>query len=218
MACVRLALFLLCLVLPWGAGSNLAAAPAPEILRVTRKGVIYYYFPSRSSAEAGKLHRLPVSLKRTAAVPARKIPPQQLAPHIERAAQEHGLPPALIKAIIRVESGYNPAATSPKGAQGLMQLMPETASEVAVADPYDVEQNIWGGTRYLARLLARFNYRLPLALAAYNAGPGRVERRQDIPNIPETQHYVRQVCAEFLKYRSQEKTPAPGTVPPSPAP
>lgn len=209
MARVPLISFILCLVLLGGAGTHLAAAPAPEVLRVTRQGVIYYYFPSRGGADARQLHRLPVSPKRTAAVPARKIPPQQLAPHIERAAREHGLPPALIKAIIRVESGYNPAATSPKGAQGLMQLMPQTASEVAVSDPYDVEQNIWGGTRYLARLLARFNYRLPLALAAYNAGPGRVERRQDIPNIPETQHYVRQVCAEFLKYRAQEKTQTP---------
>lgn len=212
MASVRLTPFII-LVLIWAIGANPDLVLAAEALRVTRQGVIYYYFPSRSAEAPGKLRRLTVPPKRVAAVPARKIPPQQLAPHIERAAQEHGLPPALIKAIIRVESGYNPAATSPKGAQGLMQLMPETASEVAVADPYDVQQNIWGGTRYLSRLLARFNYRLPLALAAYNAGPGRVERRQDIPNIPETQQFVRQVCAEFLKYRSQEKTPSPGKAP-----
>ncbi len=209
MACVRLAPFILCLVFAGAAGMNPAAAPAEEVLRVTRKGVIYYYFPSRGGADTGRLHRLPVPSKGAPAISARKIPPQQLAPHIERAAREHGLPPALIKAVIRVESGFNPAATSPKGAQGLMQLMPQTAGEVAVADPYDVEQNIWGGSRYLARLLARFNYRLPLALAAYNAGPGRVERRQDIPPIPETQQFVRQVCAEFLKYRSQEKTAPP---------
>lgn len=193
-----------------------AGASAQEVLRVSRQGVIYYYFPSRSTPEPGKLRRLPVSPTRRAPVPARKVPPSQLAPHIEQAASAHGLPPALIKAIIRVESGFNPGATSPKGAQGLMQLMPETATEVAVADPYDVQQNIWGGTRYLSRLLARFNYRLPLALAAYNAGPGRVERRQDIPNIPETQQFVRQVCAEFVKYRSQEKaTPSPGPYPKS---
>jgi soluble lytic murein transglycosylase-like protein len=208
MARVRLTPFLIYLVFAWGAGTDSAAAQSQEVLRVTRQGVIYYYFPSRPEAAAGKLRRLPMPPRRVAAAPARKIPPQQLAPHIEQAAREHRLPPALIQAIIRVESGYNPAATSPKGAQGLMQLMPETAREVAVADPYDVQQNIWGGTRYLSKLLARFNYRLPLALAAYNAGPGRVERRQDIPDIPETQQFVRQVCAEFLKYRAQEKRPA----------
>lgn len=206
----KLSLLLISWMLLGGAVTELDAAP--QVMRVTRGGVIYYYFSSRPGNEGARLTRLPVAPTRPAMRPARRIPPQELAPHIEAAARQHGLPPALIKAVIRVESGFNPVATSPKGAQGLMQLMPQTASELAVADPYDVQQNIWGGTRYLSRLLARFNYRLPLALAAYNAGPGRVERRQDIPDIPETQQFVRQVCAEFLKYRSQEK-PSPPSCP-----
>jgi soluble lytic murein transglycosylase-like protein len=138
---------------------------------------------------------------------ARPLSPADLTPHIHQAGREHNLPPALIKALIRVESNFNPAATSPKGAQGLMQLMPETASELKVQDPYDVRENIWGGTRYFHRLLSRFNYQLPLALAAYNAGPRRVDRTLAVPKIPETENFVRQVCAQFLRYRAEEVGP-----------
>ncbi len=130
-----------------------------------------------------------------------------LEPCITSAGRNHKLPPALIKAVIRVESNFNPAATSPKGAQGLMQLMPGTAEELQVANPYDIQENISGGTRYLGMLLQKFNYNLPLALAAYNAGPGRVERCQGVPPIQETQRFVRDVCTNFLKYSGKPATP-----------
>ena len=126
---------------------------------------------------------------------------------IQEASRSHNVPPSLIKAVIRVESNFNPSATSPKGAQGLMQLMPGTADDLMVANPYDPRENISGGVRYLRMLLEKFNNRLPLALAAYNAGPKRVSQRLEVPAIPETQGFVQDVCTEFLKYSGEPLLP-----------
>jgi soluble lytic murein transglycosylase-like protein len=112
------------------------------------------------------------------------------------AAAETGLDPGLILAVAIQESSGNPAAVSPRGARGLMQLMPGTAREVGVQNPHDPEESLRGGARYLARMLKQFAGRLDLALAAYNAGPGAVERAGDrVPGYPETQRYVEQVRA-----------------------
>jgi soluble lytic murein transglycosylase-like protein len=102
-----------------------------------------------------------------------------------------------------VESNFNPAATSPKGAQGLMQLMPGTAEQLQVSNPYDIRENIAAGTRYLGMLLQKFDNNLALALAAYNAGPQRVEKCQTVPNIKETQGFVRDVCTNFFQYSKE---------------
>ena len=135
-----------------------------------------------------------------------KLSAQELEPWIKWASQNHNIPPALIKAVIRVESNFNPSAKSPKGAQGLMQLMPGTAKQLQVTDAYDIKENISGGTRYLGMLLQQFNGNLPLTLAAYNVGPQRVARCQGIPPIKETQGFVRDVCTNFLQYSGD---PAP---------
>ena len=114
---------------------------------------------------------------------------------INRTAREHGIEPGLIKAIIRVESNFNPGAVSRKGAQGLMQLMPATAANHAVADAFDPGQNVAGGVRYLRKLLDLFGGDQRLALAAYNAGENAVLRYHGVPPYRETQQYVRTVLA-----------------------
>lgn len=119
-----------------------------------------------------------------------------LAPHIERAARETGLPIALIDAVIRTESGYRPRAVSRTGAQGLMQLMPATAQSVGVYDPFDPAQNILGGARYLRKLYDRFGS-IRLAVAAYNAGPGRVKKHGGVPPFKETRRYVQAVLTRY---------------------
>ena len=113
----------------------------------------------------------------------------------------YNIDPHLIRAIIRCESAFNPKAVSKKGAQGLMQLMPATARELQVADPFDPEANIDGGTRYLRSLLNTFRQDLRLALAAYNAGPTIVRKEQTVPRIPETIEYVKRVLTYYRQYK-----------------
>jgi soluble lytic murein transglycosylase-like protein len=107
------------------------------------------------------------------------------------------VPPKLLMAVIHAESGGDPSAISRAGAQGLMQLMPATAAEYGVLDPFDPASNISGGARYLRDLLARYHGNLGLALAAYNAGPGTVDAARGIPAISETRSYVSRVTAAY---------------------
>ncbi|GAB3486485.1 lytic transglycosylase domain-containing protein [Azotobacter salinestris] len=119
------------------------------------------------------------------------------------AAAEHGLPEALLHAVIRAESNYDPRAVSPKGAAGLMQLMPDTARELGVTDVWDPAANIRGGARYLKRLLEMFDQDLSLAVAAYNAGPGAViGSGSAIPPFAETQRYVPKVLEYYRRLQS----------------
>lgn len=117
------------------------------------------------------------------------------------ASRTYRLEPDLIKAVIHVESGFNPKAVSPKGAQGLMQLMPLTAKEIGVRRPFDPHENILGGSRYLAGLMVRFRGNLRFALAAYNAGESSVEQYGGVPPYPETLEYVERVIRTKLRYK-----------------
>jgi soluble lytic murein transglycosylase-like protein len=120
---------------------------------------------------------------------------------ISEAARRNGLSTSLIKALIHVESYFNPRAVSKKGALGLMQIMPQNLSLLNIDDPFDPWENIMGGAAYLKAMLERFSGQLPLALAAYNAGPTAVEKYNDIPPYPETRNYVRKVMKFFHLYQ-----------------
>jgi soluble lytic murein transglycosylase-like protein len=121
------------------------------------------------------------------------VPSADLEPLIQRQSDSQNLDPKLVKAVIQVESGYNHKALSNKGAMGLMQLMPDTASLFNVRNAFDPEENLRAGTRYLRQLLDRFAGRVELALAGYNAGPGAVEKHGGVPPYAETRDYVKQV-------------------------
>jgi soluble lytic murein transglycosylase-like protein len=139
------------------------------------------------------------------------------AAEIEAAAQRNGVDPALLKALIRQESNFNANATSPAGARGLTQLMPGTAAALGV-DASVPEQAIEGGARYLAQQLKRFGNDPSKALAAYNAGPGAVQRYGGIPPYAETQNYVKKVLAYADEYRAAGATAATAATATTPAP
>ena len=129
------------------------------------------------------------------------LPPAQIDALVSDNAQSQNVDPALIKAIIANESGFNANATSNVGAQGLMQLMPGTAAGLGVTNSYDPAQNVAGGTKYIKGLLDHFNGDVRLAVAAYNAGPGAVEKYGGVPPYAETQNYVQNVLSSYAKYR-----------------
>ncbi len=131
------------------------------------------------------------------------VPPAEINRLVETNAAQWNVDPALVKAIIANESGFNANATSNVGAQGLMQLMPGTANGLGVTNAYDPAQNVWGGTRYIKGLLDRFGGDVRKAVAAYNAGPGAVEKYGGVPPYAETQNYVQNVLASYAKYRGE---------------
>lgn len=141
----------------------------------------------------GEAAQSPAPAQSARPVPANAQPFDALVREI---AAAHGLEPNLLHALLVVESAYNPRAVSPAGARGLAQLMPGTAADLGVRDSFDPAQNVRGG-QYLADMLGRYRD-VRLALAAYNAGPGRVDRTRAVPAIPETQAYVRDVIECFL--------------------
>jgi soluble lytic murein transglycosylase-like protein len=155
-------------------------------------------------ATLSRIRWLETQLAAEAAAPPagpREHAPEDFRGLVERVARRYGLDPALVDAVVRAESGYDPQATSPAGAMGLMQLMPATARALGVVDPYDPVQNVEGGVRYLRGLLDRFGD-VTLALAAYNAGPGAVTRYGGVPPYRETRAYVERVLSTWQRLRA----------------
>ncbi len=124
---------------------------------------------------------------------------------LEKASGKYNIDISLIKAVIKAESDFDSQAVSSVGAQGLMQLMPETSEDLEVEDPFDAEENILGGTQYLGILLKRYNNDKKLALAAYNAGPTNVDYYDGIPPFEETQTFVKRVLKYYEEYKSGNK-------------
>ena len=120
-----------------------------------------------------------------------------LASLIDDAAKREDLKPGLLRAVVQKESAGRPCAVSPKGAQGLMQIMPATAADLNLSDPFDPKQNIDAGARFLKQLLTKYSGDLSLALGAYNAGAGRVDKEGGVPQITETQDYVADILTKI---------------------
>ena len=190
------------------------AAPAKRVTTVVR-----------ADGRSGRLVRSAVVASR--AIPEKVIPPAPApgppssAPAdanvnelVASIAGRHDLEPLLVDSVIRVESNYNPYAISPKGAMGLMQLIPVTARRFGVSDTFRPEQNIEGGVRYLKYLMQLYNGDERLALAAYNAGEGAVAKYKGIPPYPETQNYVYQVGKRLGQSREAQKKAAPAKTEP----
>jgi soluble lytic murein transglycosylase-like protein len=138
------------------------------------------------------------SVKTTPALPLNQV--------VDSASAAYHLDPDLVNSVIHAESGFNSRAVSPKGARGLMQLMPGTANQLGVNDAFDPQANVTGGSRYLRELLERYNFDLVKALAAYNAGPQRVEQYRGVPPFRETRAYVARIVHEYnTKKIAQEK-------------
>lgn len=135
--------------------------------------------------------------------PCDPLPKAELDKLVEEGAQTQGVKPDLIRAVIDEESGGRPCAVSWKGAQGLMQLMPETSQEFGVKDPFDPSQNVETGTKLLKQLLTKYKDDVSLALAAYNAGAGRVDLDGAVPQIPETQKYVNDIQNKLPKTQAK---------------
>jgi soluble lytic murein transglycosylase len=140
-----------------------------------------------------------VSPKKPMGAPILRTAPRGLDRVINQTARLHGLPPALVKAVIRAESNFDPGARSDKGAIGLMQLMPQTAEALGIEDPWHAEENVRGGTAYLRSMVNRYGD-VRLALAAYNAGPQAVDRYGGVPPYRETREYVDRVLAYYRRY------------------
>jgi soluble lytic murein transglycosylase-like protein len=141
--------------------------------------------------------------------PAENVQPSMdLNDVVRTASGTYHLDPDLVNSVIRAESGFNVRAVSPKGAQGLMQLMPQTASQLGVQNAFDPQANVEGGTRYLRELLERYDFDLIKALAAYNAGPQRVEQYGGVPPYYETKAYVARIVRDFNKKKLAAKTAA----------
>lgn len=189
-ACV---LGLACAALVLAAGPAAARADDGIFKRVDPRGVVH--FTNVRPGDGWTQVRPPRGLHRS----GRVRPVRTYDPLIARAAREAGIPPALVKAVIHAESAFDPSAVSPKGAMGLMQLMPETARELGVRDPFAAEENVRGGTRYLGSLHRRYAS-WTHTLAAYNAGPTAVDRYRGVPPFAETREYVRRVLSYYRRY------------------
>ena len=186
---VRIALIGIGVVLGISISSPVGDTPAYQFVRISRGLPVTSLSPDRN----GEASQAPSGTSLVSA--------PELERAVTRAAEQHGLHPALLFAVMKAESSFNPVVVSKAGAVGLMQLVPETAMRHGVRNLYDTGENVAGGARHLRYLLDRFHGNTRLALAAYNAGEGKVDRYKKIPPYRETRHYVQKVLSYYRDYR-----------------
>jgi soluble lytic murein transglycosylase-like protein len=203
-------------------GSSFVDVPTAEIIQIEHdlspppapKEEPAASAPAPGPYAAGPTVPVPVNTSPLPAVPP-ATSPTDVSRVINEASGRYQLDPDLVNSVIRAESGFKVHAISPKGAQGLMQLMPQTANKLGVPNAFDPAANVDGGTRYLRELLEKYNYDLIKALAAYNAGPQRVEQYGGVPPYRETRHYVASIVRDFNRKKlAQQK--AANTAAPKP--
>jgi hypothetical protein len=192
----------------------IATTAAADVFKYTdENGVICY-----TDAPFGKKTEKVLAQKNASSNSGITDVSRDYSPYVKKAAKKYEIEPELIHAVIRTESNGNHRAISKKGAMGLMQLMPSTASDMNVGNPFNPEENIDGGTRYLRFLLEKFNGNMTLALAAYNSGPGTVERYGNVPPISETRQYVDKVFSYYNGKRHFSPSNSTGDYQKKPAP
>ena len=190
------------------AHANNTAAASPKIFRYMQGGTTAFSDvpPSKTAYVVHHLTCFACSVTSSINWQLTPLHLQAFNDEIAQAAQQYGLEPSLVRAVIHAESGFNASARSPKGAMGLMQLMPGTARDMGVADARIPGHNIRGGTQYLARLLARFKNDVTLATAAYNAGPESVQKYAGVPPFAETRVYVQRVKILHQRYKDSARS------------
>lgn len=178
--------------------SNFTDVPTLEITGYEKDLLLPVPAPANSDAATSLQTAKSESVKSASTLPLNQV--------VDSASAAYHLDPDLVNSVIHAESGFNSRAVSPKGARGLMQLMPGTANQLGVNDAFDPQANVTGGSRYLRELLERYNFDLVKALAAYNAGPQRVEQYRGVPPFRETRAYVARIVHEYnTKKIAQEK-------------
>lgn len=179
------------------------ATPSPTVGAKGEAGLASaQQFAGVMDSISGRQHFTPtVSGLSGSSAGAKGLDSASVQPYVKEAAAAHGVDPALIEAVIKQESSYRTDAESSCGAQGLMQLMPETAKELGVSNSLDPRSNVMGGTKYLSQLLKRFDGNMTMAIAAYNAGPGAVEKYGGVPPYAETQDYVQKVLNNYQQFK-----------------
>lgn len=184
---------------------------ATLLLTLSARAEVYQYIDANGTISLTNVPNDPRYKRVMSELPRSRsiISDRELDPVIARHSRAHRLHPALIRAVIKTESDFDPLAVSHAGAVGLMQLMPQTAMRFDVRDSYNPDDNIGGGTKYLRQLLDRFNGNLPLALAAYNAGEHAVERYRGLPPIPETRQYVLKVLGHYRTFLMNGRASSP---------
>ncbi len=172
-------------------------APSPNILNAARYAAAEVENFVSAQPEASKASETKIDPNYRRLARGRVVSSAAIDEAIEAAAAKHNVDPNLVRAVVKVESNFDPSAVSRKGAMGLMQLMPSTARELNVSNPFDPEQNVDAGVRHLKHLLDSFNGNVGLSLAAYNAGQGAVQRSGGVPPFRETRNYVRRITSLY---------------------